>query len=70
MKLKDALFVLRLFRKARQCRCKLLEAGTTLQEVDEALATIVAAAPILESALPEFEVVTVSSSVETDKIPK
>lgn len=55
MKLKDALFILRLSRKARRLNCKLLEAGTTPQEVEEAIDTILAAAPFLEHALPEFE---------------
>lgn len=52
MKLEDAFFILRLYRKHQRNKITLLQAGTNAQEVENAIGTILAAAPAILEALP------------------
>lgn len=51
-----AFFILRLYRKHRRDKIALQQAGTNAQEVEDAIGTILAAAPAILEALPELEI--------------
>jgi len=58
MKLEDAFFILRLYRKHQRNKITLLQAGTNAEEVESAIGTILAAAPAILEALPDLEIST------------